>query len=95
MTWVDDENTNGGTLSTFVSLLDAVARDWEPALGRKMVFLTAVAPLSGVSVSDFLPKTPEGVLTSSKAAGLLVGSAAHNGFWSAADISSFPLPSAN
>lgn len=101
-TGVDGENRNGGTLSTFVSfdLLDAVASrlefsDWEPALDRNMVFLIAAAPVSGVSISDFLPKTPGGVFTSSKEAGLLVGSAAHRGIWSAADISSFPLPSAN
>lgn len=102
MTGVDGENRNGGTLSTSVSfdLLDAVASriefgGWIPALDRNMVFLTAVVPVSGVSISDFLPKTTGGVFTSSKAAGLLVDSAAHRGFWSAADVSSFPLPSAN
>lgn len=101
VTGVDGENRNGGTLSTFVSFdsLDAVASrlefsDWEPALDRNMVFLTADVPVSGVSISDFLPKTPGGVFASSKSAGLLVGSA-YRGFWSAAESSSFPLPSAN
>lgn len=99
VTGVDGENRNGGTLSTVVSfdLLDVVASrlefsDWEPALDRNMVFLIVAAPVSGISISNFLPG---GVFTSSKEAGLLVGSAAHRGFWSAADISSFPLPSAN
>lgn len=101
MTGVDGENRNGGTLSTFVSfdLLDAVASrlefsDWEPALDRNMVLLTAAAPVSRVTTSEFLHKTREGVFASSKSAGLLVGSA-HRGFWSAAESSSFPLPSAN
>lgn len=91
MTGVEGENRNGGTLSTFVSF-DAVAcriefGDWVPALDTNMVFLTAAVPVSGVSISDFLPKTTGGVFTSSKAVDLLVGSVA--------DISSFPLPSAN